>query len=309
MLSRVAETIYWIARMMERAENTARLVEANSFLIYDLPKDIPMGWDPLITVTESWDTFNKIYTESSEINCIHFLLNCEDNPNSIISSLNQARENMRTVRDVLPRKSWEQLNELYLTMSKSFPRTLSRTIRDGYVRATQSGCQEHVGILEGSLSRNHVYDFFLVGRNIERADMVSRILDIRAQEQSKDFGELAVSLKQARWASVLQSLNGYQMFRIRTRKAIGRESVVQFLLKDKTFPRSLTMCMNQVKESLRHYSKDTPAITQVNRIQSLLKVRRINHVPAQELSGYLIKIRDQLSLLHEEIGNEFFYPN
>jgi uncharacterized alpha-E superfamily protein len=114
MLSRVAENIYWLARYVERAENTARIVTVNANLLLDLPKGIAPGWRPLIDITGANALFEEHYKDYGERQVVRFLLGDERYPGSILSALGAARENCRTIRDVVPREAWEQINELYL---------------------------------------------------------------------------------------------------------------------------------------------------------------------------------------------------
>ncbi|MDX1529610.1 MAG: alpha-E domain-containing protein, partial [Gammaproteobacteria bacterium] len=113
MLSRVAENLYWLGRYMERAENTGRIVNVNGNLLLDLPKGIAPGWQPLIEITGSGNFYRKSYNDFEERNVVKFLVGDPQNPGSIISSLSMARENARTIRDIIPRESWELINELY----------------------------------------------------------------------------------------------------------------------------------------------------------------------------------------------------
>ncbi len=112
MLSRVAENLYWLGRYVERAENTGRIVNVNANLLLDLPKGIAPGWKPLIEITGSADLYRKSYDDFEERNVVRFLVGDAQNSGSIISSLSAARENARTIRDIVPREAWEQVNEL-----------------------------------------------------------------------------------------------------------------------------------------------------------------------------------------------------
>ena len=114
MLSRVAENIYWMARYIERAENTARLVSVNAFLLLDLPKGVIPEWEPLIYIMGSEKDYESNQKDYNERSVVRYLIGNTSNPSSILSSLQYARENSRSVRDALPRTAWEQLTELYL---------------------------------------------------------------------------------------------------------------------------------------------------------------------------------------------------
>ena len=118
MLSRVAETIYWVGRYLERAENTARLINVNTNLMLDLPKGIALGWEPLIHMLGCEAAYDERHDEVTERRVVNFLISDESNPGSILSTLSYARENARTIREVLPREAWEELNSFYRVFSK-----------------------------------------------------------------------------------------------------------------------------------------------------------------------------------------------
>ena len=146
MLSRVAENIYWLSRYVERAENTARLVRVNSHLVLDTPRGITPGWEPLVEITGLSAAFQSVEREPSERNVVRFLIGDAHNPGSILSSLAAARENCRTVRDVLPRSSWEKLNELYLFATDRWPARFGDVPRRGLAfrpHRTQSRARRH----------------------------------------------------------------------------------------------------------------------------------------------------------------------
>jgi uncharacterized alpha-E superfamily protein len=141
MLSRVAENIYWMARYVERAENTARLVRVNANLLLDLPRGIAPGWEPLVSIMGMDREFRQRYTRVSERNVVKFLLGDSSNHCSILSSLRAARENCRTVRDIIPRSGWEQLNELYLVAKENLHAGLTKSGRHGYLARIIAGSQ------------------------------------------------------------------------------------------------------------------------------------------------------------------------
>ncbi|TVR61952.1 MAG: alpha-E domain-containing protein, partial [Candidatus Competibacteraceae bacterium] len=179
MLSRVAQNIYWMARQIERAEDTARLINVNSNLLLDLPRNTTFGWLPLIFIVGAEKLFfekdpNRLADQS---NVVRFLISDRDHPSSIISSLAAARENLRTTRDTVPPEAWEQINGLYIYARDHVP---SRRGRFEFLRRVIQGAQQINGLLAGAMSRTAAYDFVRLGRYLERADMTTRILDVRS---------------------------------------------------------------------------------------------------------------------------------
>ncbi|WP_312914369.1 alpha-E domain-containing protein [Candidatus Competibacter phosphatis] len=179
MLSRVAQNIYWMARQIERAEDTARIINVNSNLLLDLPRNTTFGWLPLIFIVGAEKLFfekdpNRLADETA---VVKFLISDRDNPGSIISSLAAARENLRTTRDTVPQDAWEQVNGLYIYARDHVP---TRRGRFEFMRRVIHGAQQINGMLSGAMSRTAAYDFVRLGRYLERADMTTRILDVRS---------------------------------------------------------------------------------------------------------------------------------
>ena len=142
MLARVAENIYWLARYLERAENTARLISVNANLLLDLPVGYRLGWLPLIDITGSRELFDRSEQRSEERDIVQFLIAELDNPGSIRASLRFARENARTLRDVLPNEAWENLNEFFMEFTEELPAALNRRTRFKFLQnASSAACR------------------------------------------------------------------------------------------------------------------------------------------------------------------------
>jgi uncharacterized alpha-E superfamily protein len=129
LLSRVAENVYWLARYLERAENSARLINVNSNMLLDLPPEYRPGWLALIDITGSRELFDKRERRVEERDIVNFLIADLDNPGSILASIRAARENARTLRDVLPNDVWEHLNELFMEIKEELPTALGKRAR------------------------------------------------------------------------------------------------------------------------------------------------------------------------------------
>ena len=147
MLSRVANRIYWMARYLERAENTARLINVNTHLLLDLPKRVRLGWEPILDITSRRDYFYDLYEEADERSVIRFMVSDTRNPDSILSSLNLARENTRTIRDIIPREAWEQVNSLHLNTKSNARSVMTQRHRYDYLRSVILGVQTISGML------------------------------------------------------------------------------------------------------------------------------------------------------------------
>lgn len=250
MLARVVENVYWLSRYLERAENTARIIGVNTNLLLDLPSGIAPGWLPLVDISGNRAEFDARGTKGDERDVVHFLIAEKDNPGSICSSLSSARENARTLREILPTEAWELLNQFFADFTKELATGLNKRTRFEFLKRIVITLQTIGGIFDGTMNRNEAYSFMLLGRNLERADMTSRIVDVRsAQLLPAETPELR-PFESVQWMSVLKSLSGYQMYRLKMRSRVKRADVLQFLLRDDQFPRSCQFCLTQLETSL-----------------------------------------------------------
>ncbi len=250
MLARVVENVYWLARYLERAENTARLVSVNTNLLLDLPKGLAPGWQPLIDITGSREQFNKRASKADERDIVQFLIADADNPGSIVSSFKMARENARTLRDVFPTDTWELLNQFFMEFIEGLTTGLHKRNRFNFLKRIVLTSQTITGTLEGTMNRNDAYTFLLLGRHLERADMTSRIVDVRsAQLLPEDAPELR-PFDTIQWMSVLKSLSGYEMYRLSRRTRVSRTDVLEFVLRGEQFPRACGFSLRQIEQCL-----------------------------------------------------------
>lgn len=292
MLARVADSIYWLARYIERAENTARIVMVNANLVLDTPKGMSPGWRPLITITNSEALFDQIYSDTSERNVAKFLIGDMKNPGSILSSLWFARENVRTIRDVVPRETWESINDLHLYAKASLQSGLSQRGRYDYLKRIIAGAQQITGMLAGTMTHDVAYNFLRIGRNLERAEMTLRIIDVRSASLLPNPAELT-PFENIQWMSVLKSLTGYQMYRRNVQTRVRRPDVLKFLLQARDFPRAFFHCLCEVETALRHLPRNGKTLA----ILGSAKEAVLNADPAQLEQQALHVFIDDLELI------------
>jgi uncharacterized alpha-E superfamily protein len=310
MLSRVAGNIYWMARYLERAENTARLVNVNSNLLLDLPKNITFGWQPLIAIMGSEQLFANCNQPPDEHNVTRFLLGEENNPSSILSCLAQTRENMRTSRDIIPSEAWEQLNDLYLEVkNKVLNHSITKSNRYEFLKRIILGCQKITGITSGTMSRDAAYNFLRLGRFLERADMTSRILDVRSANLLPKGEESNVTLSpfdNIQWMSVLKSLTAYQMYRQHVRLRVRGEDVLKFLLQDSEFPRTVFHCLNVVELCLSGLPKNDQPKRGIARLQRQIQSANVQQLAHQGLHEFIDALQIGLANVHAAIATTYF---
>jgi uncharacterized alpha-E superfamily protein len=244
MLSRVAERMYWFGRYIERAENTARLISVNTNLTLDLTR-VGYIWSSLISITGFEEAFARRFSQKEERNVVRFLL--DDPSGSIRHSIAQARENVRTTREILPSESWENVNELFLFIGENIDMGVRRDGRHRFLAQIMRRCQTLTGYLAGAMSHNDAYNFIKIGRNLERADMTTRILDVGCLNLVSERRPEFVEYEHILWMNVLRSLTALQMYRQNVKDRINGEDVAEYLMDDLYFPRAVAHCLREVQ--------------------------------------------------------------
>lgn len=250
MPSRVAESLYWMARYLERAENTARFINSTTQVLLDLPRGASFGWDTLLKVAGLDALYDKHYATANETDIMRFLILDERNPGSILASIHSARENTRTFREVLPMEIWERINDLYLyTRDKSGRATHGRSQRYEVLNGIIERRQSVIGLLVGSMSHDVAYQFLQLGRNLERADMTTRIIDVNSAVNLPTDATSDMA-RERLWMSTLNALSAYQMYREHVGVHVEGPRVAKFLLTDPHFPRTVTHCLGEIEDAL-----------------------------------------------------------
>jgi uncharacterized alpha-E superfamily protein len=308
MLSRVAEQLYWIGRHLERAEDTVRVVEVNGHLLLDLPRGIAPGWRPLVAITGGEKLFEDNHDEYSERNVVRFLIGDPANPSSMISALANARENARTVRDYLPRDAWQLINELYLFARGNIASGLGKRSRTGFLQRITRDANALVGLTLGSMNHDAGLSFLALGRMVERADMTTRIIDVRSASLLPEMQGASRTFENIQWISVLKSLTAYQMYRRKMQVRVRRQDALRFLLADDEFPRSVYFCVNQVAGELSRLPRGEGVLLPIGRL-----LRTISGAPLAELvddqsrlNTFIDELQKELAEVHVAIRRTYF---
>jgi len=304
-LSSTAKRSYWLGRYLERADSTARLVAENGNLLMDLPKRLPLGWQPLVNITGSTELFSGLFGDPSERNVCRFLINDQRNPASLANSLEWARENARTLRGIIPRQAVEYIIELHLYAKEHLSQPLSRSRRT----VGLSNVPEFVQRIDGFMSANMLHDahwsFWRLGNFIERADMTSRIIDVGADNLLQPAVELD-PFADVQWRSVLRSLNATQSYASVVQEPIHQSAVLTFLIKNPNLPRSLNYALNSLRNSLRPLPRNERVLRALNRLR-----RFVNQIDSEKLDGetlrdFLDDVQLQLATIHDQVNRTYF---
>ena len=307
MLSRVAERIYWLARYLERAEDTSRLILVRHNVILDLPRSVQPDWELLLRVLGAREQFAASPGAATEKNIMSFVFSDRDNTSSIISSLTHARENMRTSREVLPSETWERVNSLYLSVARRANKGLPRSSRHAVLNGVVQSTQQISGMLSGTMNHDETYHFLRMGRHLERADMTTRIIDV-ASEVLGNPDEDVRPYQNVLWVNVLQSLSAYQMYRLSVRHNVRPSDALQFLLRSNEFPRALSHCLLELEASIRPLPRGKEALKAVQSVHRKVKRTNCAELEGEALEKFLDDIQVRLQGVHEVIRQTWFTP-
>lgn len=310
LLARFADCTFWFARYMERAENLARILDVNETFARD--QHGASHWLPIVRLHADEARFAAAHGEADAESVIRFYVLDRDNPTSIISSVGSARENARVLRHLISTEMWTQLNVFYhhlLDMNPDAPMVprLSRLCA-----TIKEACQTHYGIMEGTLYRDQVWYFYEIGKMIERADQVTRLLDINYHVPSAEGSERDRELQSAKWNAVLRSAAGYHAFRRVHPRGMEPAAVAAFLLFDEGFPRSLSQCVAQI-DSLHAELEDSIELLDNNGTSKYLEnisqqvlSNTMENVLDIGLHTYLDSVQQELIGLTNALGRAYF---
>lgn len=306
MLSRNAERIYWLGRYVERTEDTARLLNAFSQVMMDLPQSGKLGWDVLLKIMAAESLFYEHYEVASEDNVVKFLLDDIENPSSIRSAVRAARENARTLRYRLPLEGWEMLNDLNLFIKKGAENASRKRNRFQFLTDTVTKCQCFNGMIRTTLSRNQSYEFLCMGAFIERADMTTRTLDVAADillKRSDQDGVFDTHI----WMEILKAQNALMMYRSKNGPRSSPKRVMRFLIGEDQFPRSIKHCLDSMAWMVQELPRNQKYIESTNSlIKSLDHFIEENVLDPAELSKFFDETQQGLNDLHSIIAKTWF---
>jgi uncharacterized alpha-E superfamily protein len=264
MLSRVAASLYWISRYLERAENTARLLDVNLQLLLDFhaidDETLKQHWIPILRSADEEEGFAKLYDTANSRNVTEYMTFCAENPNSVYSCVNAARENARQVRDQISLEMWEILNVAYLFFKEGEAR---RMWNDGEGAAplydrVKSFSHLFQGLTDATFSRNEGYEFLQFGKYMERADKTTRILDIKYHILLPKVSDVGGAVDTVQWQALLRSASALEAYRRFFMAEILPRKVAEFLIFSESFPRSIRYCLQSLDDYLHRLTGTAP---------------------------------------------------
>lgn len=312
MLSRVAESIYWMCRYIERAENIARFINVNWGLMLDMPAEGQQPqWLPLVQVTADEKRFLERYKTATKDNVIQYLTFDREYENSVLSCLSAARENARTIREIIPSDMWEHVNTFYLSIKDSASRMSSANLTQEFYADILKQSYAFIGMTMTTMTHNDGWHFCRVGRMLERADKTSRILDVKYFYLLPGVEMVGTAIDNIQWSALLRSASALQMYRQRYGR-ISPEHVVEYLLLDREFPRSASYCVLRVQDSI-HAITGTPlgsfrneAERRSGRLNSEMAYTQVSEIISGGVHEFVDAMQMKLNGVGDAIYDTFF---
>ncbi len=312
MLSRVAESIYWMGRYIERAENIARLIDVNLYLNLDLPSDkTARQWGPLVRVTGDETLFTKQYGDPTEQQVIHFLTFDPGYPNSIANCLQAARENARSIREIISSEMWEQINSTFLFFKDSKGGLESMDSPYSFFRRVRMSCHLFSGLIESTMSHGEAWHFAKLGQFLERADKTSRILDMKYYIILPSIDDIDSPYDNIQWSALLKSASALEMYRKRWNRIDSRQ-VADFLILNREFPRAIHYCLVHAERSLHAISGSqvwgfsNSAEKLLGQLRSELDYAHIDDIIRTGLHEFLDGLQSRLNQVGSGIDETYF---
>lgn len=313
MLSRVASSIYWLNRYIERAENYARFIEVNLNLTLDLPRGTVEQWEPLVAVTGDHESFVQRYGKATKDAVIQFLSADAANPNSILSCLMAARENARSVREIISTDMWEQVNRFHLMVRDAVSGGLSSRNLHTFLADVKANSHLFLGITHATMSHGEGWHFARLGRLLERADKTSRILDVKYFMLLPTVAEVGTPFDIIQWSALLKSASALEMYYKRFGR-ISPDDVTSFLIFDSTFPRAIRYCLIKSEDSLHaisgseHGAYANHAEKWLGRLRAELDFGDLEECLGGGLHEFLDRFQSQLNRVGDAIFETFYAP-
>jgi uncharacterized alpha-E superfamily protein len=309
MLSRTAENLFWMARHIERAENTARILDVahrSSLLPLDMEGTEAYLWYAPLNITGCAFGYEKKYGLARADAVTHYLALDADNPSSIFNCLRQARENARSVRGAITSEMWEAINATWLEVNR-----LSWQMTDEKYPEFFDWVKNHShlfrGVTLGTILKDIALSFIRLGTFLERADNTARILDVKYHILLPSVSDVGGAADYYQWGSLLKSVSAFEAYRKIYRDVISPMRVAELLVLRDDMPRSLHACLNEVETALTHIngSSGREARRLAGELHANLHFGRIEDVFSQGLHEYLTGFLNATACLSREIRNEY----
>lgn len=308
MLLKSIEHIFWLGRYLERLDDTARLVNATSHLLIDSHKDTQLSWPVLLDVLgeDSAEILNSYQLPASsgpeqattEYAVMSHLISSKTSLVSIRYSCSQMRQNARTIRHLIPRDMWEVLNSLDLFLQQHCKELGGRQQRYNLMREVSRRCQMAAGVVNCTMLRGDAFNLFNMGRLLERADMVTRIMDVMVLQQLQPT---QIKRQKFRWTSILNALGGIESYNYYLAHQADNVDAIDYLLTYADFPRSIAYCLSDITNNAKNLPHSVSILQQVHKLQGHIQTETLSDLSTEQLHQLIDQIQSGLIELYQVI--------
>jgi uncharacterized alpha-E superfamily protein len=313
MLSRIADSLFWLGRYIERAEDTARILDVTFHTLLEQAQQ-PYGlrWDPILSMAGEESLFRQVYGEADANNVFEFLAFHSSNPSSILQCVTKARENARTIRDRISREMWEDLNGLYFTLGRFDPEEETAAGPHRFCGRVIFGCHRFHGVSDATLPHDEGWEFLRAGWALERAEMSARLVDVQYRTLETSSADAATP-DNHQWMAVLKSVGAYEAYHREYHSPIEPERVAEMLILHSLHPRSIRFSVTEMQSALRAISKTGPgayaneAERLTGKVLERLRYDRIDEIIRSGLHEYLTELIRMFNAIGQAIARSYFY--
>ena len=311
MLSSTADHLYWMARSMERAENTARMLDVTyrMSLLRHATAEPHHEWRAMLSISGLHEDFEARYPEPSADNVVHFMALDEKNPGSIYSSLFGARENARAIRGSITSEMWEALNHTWLEMRRIHGEGIAEGGGSPFFEWVKERSHLSRGIAHGTLLRDDTFRFLRLGTFFERADNTARILDVKYHILRPSLSDIGGAADYYQWGALLRSVSAFESYRKVYRDLITPRRVAELLILRPDMPRSLTTCINEVNRLLQEINglRAGELLRRCGLLHGELRFGSIDDIFERGLHEYLSEFLERIYDLGDLINKTYFW--
>lgn len=310
LLARYAECIFWLARYVERAENLARILDVHETFARDTSGS--QNWLSILALNADQERFLAQHRVVDAQSVLRFYVTDAGNPTSIISAIDAARENARTLRPLISTEMWVQINVFHKRLHAMGDADLAPGQLPRLFSLVKEACQTHTGITEGTFYRDQGWHFYQMGRYVERADQTTRLLDSKYHLLLPRLADVGSPIDLSQWNALLRSAAGYHAYRRFNAGGVTPARVAGFLLLNTRFPRSVYLCVREIATILTELKSryalrgGNDAAEGLDALRGQLGSLEIETILRQGLHEFLDQIQQQLNAITAALARAFF---
>jgi uncharacterized alpha-E superfamily protein len=309
MLGKTAGGLYWMFRTLERAENTARLVEAGFRIALTRSTNAEAEWKSVIVTSASQAAYEAKYDRYDSENVVNFLLRDTDNPSSVLSVIKSTRDNARLVRTGLTSEVWTSVNETWMVLTALLKDPIPQTELPAVLTTIRQQSAVVRGALHGTMLRNDIYDFCRLGTFVERMDSTARIMDVKYYSLLPASSFVGSRLDNVQWETILRSVSAHRSFRWAVDDDFNASAIANFLILDGRMPRSLRFCAGKIADNLGYLGMDDaapkPSLEMAQKLYARLKDRDIASIFEEGLHEFLLSVITENAQIGMQIEQDY----